>query len=242
MSRCECFGNPAPGATRSNRAAAAGLLAEPSEAVIGSAENVVRLGNEVRSLELQQEKEERLDWFRDREAREAAAEADRYEAELLQESQEYEEELRQRWEVKWIEYGLKSVPYDVPREHKLKVHQSLAGTLQGLTPTHPDSITRELVDAAVANGLASWNFQKTVVDGMNAAMTGSHVPVRMRSDPTWKARMFEAVKQGFSRLRNGATANEIHTAAHNAVLPIVQEFERSQARAQIIDTTWMQLK
>src|SRR6516165_9369252 len=43
------------------------LLAEPSDEVIDSAEEVVCLENELKSLGLRRQKEEHLDWFRERE-------------------------------------------------------------------------------------------------------------------------------------------------------------------------------
>src|SRR5580658_9261136 len=67
---------------RSNRGEGA-LLAEPSKVVIDSAEEVVCLENEVKAIGLRREKEEGLDWFRDRQAREEAQEAESEEAERL---------------------------------------------------------------------------------------------------------------------------------------------------------------
>jgi hypothetical protein len=52
------------------------LLAEPSEEVIGSAEEVVRLENEVKALGLLRRKEEASDWFREREELEAQRRAE----------------------------------------------------------------------------------------------------------------------------------------------------------------------
>lgn len=56
-----------PGGQRTRAA----LLAEPSEEVIDSAEAVVRLENEVKSVGLRRQMEEQLDWFRAREDRQA---------------------------------------------------------------------------------------------------------------------------------------------------------------------------
>ena len=49
----------------------AALLADPSEDAVAGADDVVTLEKQVQALGLRQQKEEKLDWFRDREEREA---------------------------------------------------------------------------------------------------------------------------------------------------------------------------
>jgi excisionase family DNA binding protein len=219
---------------RSNRGAVA-LLAQPSQAVIGSAEEVVRLENEVKTVHLRREKEEALDWFREREDREAERETEREEAEWLRESEAAFERQRRRWEAKWIEDALTSLRWDVPQTYKLDVHRAVQETLQRIQPTSPDSITRELVQAAVARALALWHTQKRIADSIKEVCEAYSIPYQMRLDSTWRARMQAAAVAAIAQLRNGASANEMQLAAQNAVAPLVREFESVRTRAEIVD-------
>jgi hypothetical protein len=63
------------------------LLAAPSDDVVDSAEVVVCLENEVKSLGPRRQKEEQLDWFRERENRDVEREIQRREAEQMQQAQ-----------------------------------------------------------------------------------------------------------------------------------------------------------
>src|SRR5262249_42722550 len=63
------------------------LLAEPSDEVIDSAEEVVCLENELKSLGLRRQREEQLDWFRERENRDAERAAQWVEAEQRRQAQ-----------------------------------------------------------------------------------------------------------------------------------------------------------
>jgi excisionase family DNA binding protein len=218
------------------------LLAEPSEAVIGSAEAVVYLENEVKAIGLRREKEEGLDWFREREGREATRRAEREEAEWLRESQAEDERQRQRWEATWIEHALKSVPRDAPRPYQIDVHQAAQETLQRLDPTNPDSITRELIQAAVARALTPWNNHQRIARTIEQACEAYSIPLQMRCDSTWKTRMRAAAAAAIAQLRDGASANEIQTAAQNAVIPLVREFESVRVRAEIVDGVCVELR
>ncbi len=225
---------------RSNRGAVA-LLAQPSQAVIGSAEEVVRLENEVKAIGLRREKEEGLDWFREREDREAERETEREEAEWLQESEAAVERQRLHWEAKWVEYGLTSVPRDAPQPFKLDVHRAVQEALQRVEPTGPESITRELVHAAVARALTPWNNQRRVAETIEKACQAHSIPFEMKFDSTWKTRMRAAAAAAIAQLRDGASANEIQTVAQHAVASLVREFESVRVRAEIVAGVYIEL-
>src|SRR5260370_6503767 len=78
------------------------LLAEPSEDVIDSAEEVVCMENELKSLGLRRQKEEQLDWFRERENRDAECATKRREAEQRRQEELAEERRRQNWKREWL--------------------------------------------------------------------------------------------------------------------------------------------
>ena len=166
-----------------------GLLAEPSQTVIGSAEEVVCLENEVESLGLRRRKEEALDWFREREEREAQRLAEREEAEREHQAIAMRQRQRQVWEEKWLEYALKSIPGDTPQSFRLDVHRAVEEVLQGLNSIPADSITCQLVVAAVDRALAPWRKSKQIAEVIREASESYSVPREMRIDRTWKARV-----------------------------------------------------
>jgi excisionase family DNA binding protein len=232
---------------RSNRGEVA-LLAPPSEAIIDSAEQVARLENDVRSIHLLRELEEGRDFFRDRADRDAERQAQREEAGWLRESQAAAEEHRQLWEAKWIEHGLKSVPRDAPRPLQFEVHQAVLETVRQIQPTHPDSITRELVAAAVARALAPWTNQQRIASAIQQACQSYSIPSQMKFDSSWKTRMQRAAAAAIADLRDGAPEGEMQSAAQSALAPLVREYESEQARAKAMQTrslmaaiSWTQL-
>jgi excisionase family DNA binding protein len=218
-----------------------GLLAEPSQTVIGSAEEVVCLENEVESLGLRRRKEEALDWFREREEREAQRLAEREEAELEHQTIAIRQRQRQVWEEKWLEYGLKSIPGDTPQSFRLDVHRAVEEVLQGLNSIPADSIICQLVVAAVDRALAPWRKSKQFAEVIREASESCSVPREMRIDRTWKARLLEAAASGLGRLREGAGNLEMETAALRAIAPVVREFEHVQACKQMVDGIWREL-
>lgn len=225
---------------RSNRGEVA-LLAPPSEAVIDSAEQVARLENEVRAIHLRREKEEGLDFFREREDREAARQAEHDDAERLRQLQEDAEIERQQWEAKWTEYGLNSVPAGAPQSYQLEVHGAVEDVLQRLKPSHPDSTTRALVHATVERALGPWYAQKRIADAIAGACNAYDVPPQMKFDSGWKAKMQTAAAGAIARLRDGASGTEIQTAAQNAVAPLIREFESLRIRSDMIESVWTQI-
>jgi excisionase family DNA binding protein len=214
---------------RSNRGEVA-LLAAPSKVVIDSAEEVVCLDNEVKAIGLRREKEEGLDWFRDREAREAAQEAEQEEAEWLRQNQAAVERQRRHWEAAWVEYALQSVPWGVPQPYKLDVHRAVKETLEHLEPTNPATITCPVIDAAVARALAPWRNQKRIAETIEEACGSCGI-----FDSGCKARMRAAAASAIAQLRAAANADEMLMAAQNAVAPLVRQYENARAREQMVE-------
>lgn len=226
--------------SRSNRGEVS-LLAEPSVTVIDSAETVACLEHEVRAVELRRKREEQLDWFRERDARAAAEQADRDEAERVRQAELEAERQREHWKAKWVEFGLSMVPREVPREYHLEVHRSIEEALQRLSPSHPDSITRPLVEAAVESALAPWRRQKQIADIIEQSCESFSVPSQMQRDSAWKVRMQAAAAEAISGLREGASASEMRTVAQNALVPLVLEYEALAVRVKIIESAWLKL-
>lgn len=210
------------------------LLAAPSDEVIDSAEEVVRLENEVKSLGFRKQKEEQLDWFLERKERKAEREAQQHAAEQHRQAEIVAEQRRQVWKTYWTEYALGRIPGDAPESVRLDVYQAVDDTLTNLEPTQPDSLTRRLVDGAVDRALAPWRsaVQKEVC--IREACEDWDLPWNMRHDRAWKARMYEAASAAVGRLRAGASVAEMDAATRQAIAPLVREFEHQRACAEII--------
>ena len=218
-----------------------GLLAAPSDDVIDSAEEVVCLENEVKSLGLQRQKEEQLDWFREREDREAERAAQRQELEEQRQAQLAAEQLRQDWRAEWLEYGLNELPARAPQSARLDLHAAVVQALERLDPSSPDSITLRIVDAAVDRALTPWRAATQKSDAIQEACESYAIPWDMRHDSTWRARMNQAASVAVSRLRDGASLDELKTAADHAVAPLVREYEHGNTCGRMVNDAWMKL-
>ncbi|MGD0670086.1 MAG: hypothetical protein ABSB23_21330 [Bryobacteraceae bacterium] len=195
---------------------------------------MVRLENEVKSLGLRKQKEEKLDWFREREEREAAWEAQQLEAEQRRQTEIAAEQRRQVWKTYWTGYALRRIPSSAPESVRLDVYQVVEETLTDLEPTQPDSLTRRLVDAAVDRALTPWRTATQKSERIQEACEDWNLPCNMRHDRAWKARMYEAASTAVGRLRAGASLAEVDAAARQAIVPLVREFEHQRACAEII--------
>jgi hypothetical protein len=216
-------------------------LAEPSDDVIDSAEEVVCLENEVQSLGLRRQKEEQLDWFREREEREAERQAQRQEADRKHQAQLAADQRRQKWKTEWLEYALNSIPSDAPRSVRLDLHECVERVLQRLDPMQPDSTVLRLVDAAVDQALTPWRTAKQISGAIKNACEDYTVPYDMRRDSAWEARMYQAASTAVGRLRGGASLAEVETAASHASALLVREFEQGKACAEIVRNLWARL-
>jgi hypothetical protein len=210
------------------------LLAPPSAEVIDSAEAVVRLENEVKSLSLLRQKEEQTDWFRAREEREAERQARQREAEQRRQAEIAAEHRRQVWRLRWMGYAQGSIPSNAPESVQLDVHQAVEKALTNLDPTQPESLTQRLVDAAVDRALAPWRIAVQKETCIREACEDWNLPWDMKHDRVWKARMYEAASTAVGRLRPGASVAEVDAAARQAIVPLVREFEHQRACAGII--------
>jgi excisionase family DNA binding protein len=220
---------------RSNRGEPA-LLAAPSKVVIDSAEEVVCLENDVKAIGLRRQKEEGLDWFRDREAREAEREAECEEAEWRRQNRAAVEGRRRHWEASWIEYAVRSVPWGVPQEYKLDVHRAVKVTLEHLEPTNPATITSPVIDAAVARALAPWRNQERIAETIEETCKAYRI-----FDSGCKARMRAAAASAIAQLREAASADEMLTAAQNAVAPLVRQYEHARVCEEVVRNVWVEL-
>ncbi len=213
------------------------LLAEPSKDAIGAADKTVILENQVKSLHLAREKEQTLDWFRERQRNAAAAqrEARRRSAEI--------EALRERkeWLDRWLDFALRSVLSDAPREIELDVQQSVEEALGTLDPEQPQHVVQRLVLAAVDKALRPWRRSKEIEQAVQEAR--QQIPWRARSVVTaepspWEHRAMQAAREAIAKLR-AASVPEMRAAAAQAGLGVAREWEHQQACQRLVDSVFI---
>jgi len=219
----------------------AGLFAEPSESVIGAAESVVILENEVKALELRQKKEERLDWFREREregdeARASAEQEERARQELKQTQAEHDAWLRE-----WESIGLRCLPWDAPSEIQLETHEAIRKRLASLHLPPTDDVTRRLVQAVVDSAIAGWRRNQQIEQILLEARD-EMLPYEARRSfswddlTVWQVRAVREAHAAISQVGDIAPL-EMRTIAKQAVATVEREFRDKEIRDRIIRST-----
>ena len=215
------------------------LLAEPSQEAIASADEVVRLENEVKAIGLKRAKEEHLDWFRDRESKQAEAKAVR-DRDLLECKAE---RLRRDWENSCLEYAFHCVPVDAPEAVRLTVAASVRETLADLTPTDSEEVTGPLIAAAVEKSIEPWRHSKEIERAVQEAK--NQLPSWARSWGSasltnWELRALSAARDAIGQLRADASFEEMRAASIAAGREIARQFEDSESRRTIVDLVFLQ--
>jgi hypothetical protein len=161
------------------------LLAEPSQGAIDSADEVLRLANEIKAIELRRQREEALDWFRER----AAREAEQLSAKQLRDQQERAtieaDRQHETWLTSWETYALRclqAIAYDAPPEVRLDLHNSVRKRLSSLQPAPASEVTQRLVDAEVEKASQTWRGRKETKGAIEYAMNRLPWDVRHNSN------------------------------------------------------------
>ena len=219
------------------------FLAEPSDEVMAAADQVAITRSTLERRKIEREIEEQEDWFRERQRREAAAEA----AERQRTDAEQAEQRRLRWVQEWTQYALDSLPYGARREVEMEVHTSVQEALSVLQPSQPEAVTRLLVDAAVHRALGPWTRKQEIERALQAAMDRLPWSVQFRPEyAPLKRRVWDAAVAALGKVREEASYNEMETAAVQAAQPMIREYEQQQAcqltveRVYIFDATLQQ--
>jgi excisionase family DNA binding protein len=207
------------------------LLEKSSDEVASAADQVAITRSAFERRKIEREIEETEDWFRDRQRREADAEAaERQRAEAKQ-----GEQRRLLWLQQWTQYALDSMPYDAQREVEMEVHTTVREALSGLQPSQPEAITRPLVDAAVHRALRPWTRKQEIERSLKAAMNRLPLDVQLRSECAGlKQCAWDAAVAAAGKLREEASYNEMETAAVQATQPMIREYEQQQACERIV--------
>ncbi len=222
---------PLPGSERSSRTRPAGLLGQPSHEVIASAEGVVKLENEVKSISLRRQKEEGLDWFRDREARKEKAQrqrdAEQHERERLAE----QEEERRIWESTWIHEAIGRIPQELPVSARLEVDARAREVLSRLTPDTAESLVEQLIDAAIEKALEPW----LVADMKKRAAKKACEDVPLFSDESTRRRLYSIAIAAVDKLSPSTSYEDLRAFACQSIAGEVASIEHRKRCQEMVD-------
>jgi excisionase family DNA binding protein len=207
------------------------FLAEPSAEVVSAADLVAITRSLLEKRKIDRELEENEDWFRDRQGRQAAAEA----AERQRTEGKQAEQRRLLWVQQWTQYALNSLPYGARREVEMEVHALVQEALSVLQPSQPAAITQRLVDAAVHRALGPWTRKQEMERALQAGMNKLSWNIRYGSEYAGlKQRAWDAAVAAVRQVREEASYHEMETAAVQAVQPIIREYEHQEACQRIV--------
>ena len=213
-----------------------GLLASPSPDAIDSAEQVFKLENEVKIVDLRRRKEEGQDWFRERSQKQIAREAQHERELLLQREAEERAEERKTWEALWIAHALEQVPALAPESLRLEVHRRALDALQLVKPGDLESLVSQVACAAAAAALEPWQLEERRNEAVKNASSGFGSPWSSYDD-VWVARAAEAAREVVTLLPASAPDGEMKAAAMRSVQPLYSQYRHEQRCATLLART-----
>jgi len=226
---------PSPGTQRRRNGVT--LLAEPSQDAIDSADEVLRLANEIKAIELRRQREEALDWFRER----AAREAEQLSAEQLRDQQERAkieaDRQHESWLKSWEAYALQrlqALAYDAAPEVRLDLHSTVRERLSSLHPMPAAEVVRKLVDAEVEKACQVWRARKETAGAVEYAMRRLPWDVQHNSDFVHlKLRALKAAAEAVDNIP-GSDRRTKEELAVRAVQPITDQYEHIDRASRIV--------
>ena len=210
---------PAPAARRAHP----DLLGDPSPDLVSSTEAVVRLENQVKSIDLLKKLEEGRDWFKEKADREAQrqAEADRERRQRQAEDARIARQME--WEAEWEERGMSLIPADAPAPARLKAHEALREVLSRVGPDSSDSVVRQLVDAAIARATTPWRNSQRKERIVKEAATAYSTPWSAFNSE-WVGRALDAGRHALESFASDRPDAELEAAAKKAVATIADDY------------------
>jgi hypothetical protein len=109
-------------------------------------------------------------------------------------------------------------------------------TLAHIEPTNPATITQQLVDAAVARALTQWRNQQRIAETIEQVCRVYRI-----LDSGYKAKMQAAAASAVAQMRDGASVDEMLTAAENHVTPLVRLYEHARTCQEVVDKVLLEL-
>lgn len=199
------------------------------------------------------EEEEAAQRAQEQEAKRMGPEAIAHTEQGRQEQKRAEDEAmaaqaRREWEDGWLEWALKCVPKEYPREIQLDVHGSVADSLTKLAPEQPRSVIERLVLAAVDKALAPWRRRREIEKALDEARKqlpysaqGTYsVTGDFEDRPSeWDIRARQVAADAIRQLGNDAPFGEIRALAIQAGKRVAQEYKHQQACVRVVSGVWL---
>jgi excisionase family DNA binding protein len=192
-----------------------GLLADPSDETVAAADECVRLESEVRALGLKRQREEALDWFRQREQDEEDEVAEQQKAEAAHDAEDRERD-RHRY--------MQGVPREAQGEVELQLHAKVKAALVQVDADEPDTVVRRLVDGVIAVVLKPWHRRAQVQQAVEEAV--AQLPYGAQA---WEERARTAAREAVDRLGPDADLRKAEQAVAAAVSSIEAQYAAEKA-------------
>jgi hypothetical protein len=202
-------------------------------------------------LHFKRQREEALDWFRAREREQAETLDAKHRAEHARMEAQRAQGAREEWLQSWEKYALQSLPYQVPPEVRLEVHEAVRRRLAELNPLPARDVTQRLVDAVTESAVCSWRRNQEI-EGVLTEARDQMLPSAARRRFTWddltpwQIRAVRVAAGVIEELRDDVPIEEMCAAAKQAVASVTAEYEAQQAaeadaelRRSVISSIWL---
>jgi len=203
------------------------LLAEASDETVAAGDEVARLDKEIKALDLKLQWEQKSDSLMDHQRMRAELEAQRRAAEKRRRDEADAQQRRVDRENRWLQYAMNGIIAAGARgEVEAEMHEEVLAALDCVRPTEPDSVVRQVVDAAFHRVMKPWHHAKEKKRAIEDAR--DNLPSQMRGfswAPTrWDTRARGVAADALNNMRPDADFYEMCTVAREAVKTVVDAF------------------
>jgi hypothetical protein len=200
------------------------LLGPPSDETVKSADDVLRLRNQLEVLKLRRAHEEQKDWFRSRQADEDARAREEAEEAEARAAEERERERWARFQTRWVEFALASLPWELQGEGlEARVHARVKEAVSKLDPTEPDGIVERIVSGIVAVTTRPHRRRKEIEAAIDEAV--DELPY---SAGNWAERARESARAAVAQLGDDSPMREVRQAALAAVRGVLAQYHEAK--------------
>jgi len=229
---------PGAAAARPPRAASGPELPSfASPETVATYDETVRLKAEIEALRLKQQREEALDWFRQREREEQARREELERQRRLQEEEAERQRRHQLWFDRWQKHALDCIPFGARRQVESDVYTVVAEVLRQRTPEQDEMITRQLVEAAARGVVKRWERERQVERLLTDARDW-WLPLEARGRggelSQWQVAAVKAAGEAIAALPADTPLDVMEAAARQAVARVAEQFLDQDQRAEVI--------
>ena len=205
-----------------------GGIDQPSDDLKASREEVMMTQNKLETRKIERDLAEVEDFFDERQHQEQERQAEQERSAVAAQAARQ----RQAWLDQWLQDALDSLPGGTPQETKLKLAQAVTAALERRHPGEPVSLTRQIVEAAVAKALQPYQQAQETERAISQAL--GELPWGAKgfsfSPSPWEIQARLEAEQALEALPAGASLARKRARARQVVKEIGQQFQRQQAR------------